>query len=92
LETPDLEQACRNGIKGREALQDNERKISFSTSRIEELTEVNQKCLVEDQTLNVRMLEEMTGINTDTVHKVLIKDYFVHLLMPDQEHEFCIVC
>jgi transposase len=43
--------------EGRESLQDNERKGSPSTSRIEESTEVIQKCLAENRTLSVRMLE-----------------------------------
>jgi transposase len=45
--------------EGRESLEDNEQKGHPSTSRTEESTEVFQKCLAEDQTLNmsVRMLE-----------------------------------
>jgi hypothetical protein len=31
------------------------------------------------------MLEEMTRINRQTVHKILVEDF--HLLMPDQKHQ-----
>jgi hypothetical protein len=40
----------------RESLQDDEQKGRFSSSRTEEYTEIIQKCLAEDRTLNVRML------------------------------------
>jgi hypothetical protein len=49
--------------EGRELLKDYERKGCPSTSRTEEPMEVIQKCLAEDQTLSVRMLEEIRGIN-----------------------------
>jgi RNase P subunit RPR2 len=39
------------------------------------LTEVIQKCLAEDWTLSVRMLEEMTGISRETVYKILVEDW-----------------
>jgi transposase len=42
----------------RESLQDEEQKGRPSTSRREELMEVVQKCLAEDHTLSIRMLEE----------------------------------
>jgi hypothetical protein len=67
---------CLNGIKGSKKgemlLQDDEWKSCPSTSRTEESTEVIQKCLAEDQTLSVWMFEEMTGINRETVHKILV--------------------
>jgi transposase len=53
--------------EGRESLQGDERKGRPSTSRKEESTEVNQTFLTEDRTLSVGMLEEMTGINRETV-------------------------
>jgi transposase len=56
--------------EGRESLQDDERKGRPSTCRTEESTEVIQKCLAEDRTLSVRMLEEMTGINRETVREI----------------------
>lgn len=46
--------------------------------------------------LSVQILKEMTGINRETVHKILVKDlkkkkvcaHFVpHLLTPDQKHQ-----
>jgi hypothetical protein len=49
-----------------------ERKRRPSTSRREESTEVIQKCLAQNWTLNVRMSEEMTGINRETVRKILV--------------------
>jgi hypothetical protein len=58
----------------RESLQDNERKGCPSISRTEESTEVIQKCLAQDRTLSVRMLEEMSGINKETVCKMLVQD------------------
>jgi hypothetical protein len=79
---------CWNGIKGQEELKDSERKGRRSTSRTEESTEAIQKCLVEGRTLNVPMLEDMTGRSRETVHMVLVEDCFVpHLLTPDQEHQ-----
>jgi transposase len=60
--------------EGRESLQDDERKGRPSTSRTEESTEVIQKCLAEVRTLSLRILEEMTGINRETVHKILVED------------------
>jgi transposase len=48
-----------------ESLQDKEWKGRPSTSRTKELTDDIQKCLAEDRTLSVWMLEEMTGINRD---------------------------
>jgi transposase len=53
--------------EGRESLQDDERKGRSSPSRTEESTEVNEKRLAEDRTLSVETLEEMTGINRETV-------------------------
>jgi hypothetical protein len=44
-----------------------------STLRTEEWMEIVQMCLTEDRTLSVRMLEEMTEINTETVREVLIE-------------------
>jgi hypothetical protein len=35
--------------------------------------EVIQKCLAEDQALSVWMFEEMTGINRETVRKMLVE-------------------
>jgi hypothetical protein len=67
-----------------------------SYSRIEELAEVIQNCLADEQNLSVRLLEEITGINRETVRKILLEDlkkkkvcaHFVpHLLRPDQQHE-----
>jgi transposase len=60
--------------EGRESLEGDERKGRPSTSRTEESTEVIQTCLAEDRTLSVRMLEEMTGINRETVRKILVED------------------
>jgi hypothetical protein len=63
---------------------------------MEELTEVIQKCLAEDETLSVWMLEEMTGISRETVCKILIKDlkkkkvcadFVPRSLMLDQKHQ-----
>jgi transposase len=48
----------KNFKEGRESLQDNARKGRPSISRREESTEVILKCLAEDQTLSVWMLEE----------------------------------
>jgi hypothetical protein len=59
--------------EGQELLQD-ERKGCPSTSITEESTEVIQKCLAEDRTLSVQMLEEMTGNNKETVCKILVED------------------
>jgi transposase len=47
--------------EGRESLQNDERKSHPSTSWTEESTEVIQKCLAEDRTFSVWMLEEMIG-------------------------------
>jgi transposase len=58
--------------EGRESLQDDERKGHPSTSRNEESTEVIQKCLAEDRTFSVRMLEDMTGINIETLRKIFV--------------------
>jgi hypothetical protein len=53
---------CLNGIKGSKNGESRYKtmngKASPSTSRREESTEVVQKCLAEDRTLSVRMLEE----------------------------------
>jgi hypothetical protein len=77
------------------SLLDDEWEGRPSTSRTE-LTEVIQKFLAEDQTSSVRMLEEMTGINKETVRKILAEDlkkkkvctgFVPHLLMPDQKHQ-----
>jgi hypothetical protein len=82
--------------EGLESLRDNEWKGHSSTSRAEDSMEVIQKCLAEDRTLSVWMLEEMTGINRETVHKILVEDlkkekvcaHFVPLLlMLDQKHK-----
>jgi transposase len=54
----------------RVSLQDDERKGRPSTSRTEESKEVIQKCLPEDRTLSLRVLEEMAGINKETVRKI----------------------
>jgi transposase len=56
---------------GREFLQGYQRKARFSPSRTEESMEVIQMCLAEDQTLSVRILEEMTWMNRETVRKIL---------------------
>jgi hypothetical protein len=56
--------------EGRESLQGDERKGRPSTSGAEESTEVIQKCLAEDRTLSVWMLEVMSGIGRETVHRV----------------------
>jgi hypothetical protein len=58
-----------------QSLEDDERKGRPSTSRTEEWTEVIQKCLAEDRTLSVLMLEEMTGINKGIVRKILVEDF-----------------
>jgi hypothetical protein len=50
--------------------QDDERKSRPSTSRTKESTEDIQKCLAEDRILSVRMLEEMAGINRETVREI----------------------
>jgi hypothetical protein len=83
--------------EGRESLQGNERKGHPSISRTEESTEIIQKCLAEDRTSSVRMLEEVTGINRETVRKILVEDlkkrkkvcarFVPHLLKPDQKHQ-----
>jgi hypothetical protein len=82
--------------EGRESLEGDERKGRPSTSRTEESAEVIQTCLAQDRTLSVRMLEEMTGINRETVRKILAEDlkkkkvcarFVPHLLMPDQKHQ-----
>jgi hypothetical protein len=44
---------------------DEERKSRLSTSRTEGSTVVTQKYLAEDRTSSVRMLQELTGINTE---------------------------
>jgi hypothetical protein len=49
-------------------------KKTASTSRTKESTEIIQMCLAEDRTLSVQMLEEMTGINKETVCKILVED------------------
>jgi histone-lysine N-methyltransferase SETMAR len=81
--------------EGRESLQGDKRKGRPSTSRTEESTEVIQKCLAEDRTLSVRMLEKMTGINTETVRKILVEDskkkkvcarFVPHLLTSGPKH------
>jgi hypothetical protein len=59
---------------GRESLQDDERKGRPSASRTEESTDDIQKCLAEDRIFSVRMLEEMRGINRETVRKILVDD------------------
>jgi hypothetical protein len=74
--------------EGRRSLQDAERRGRFSAFRTQESMEVIQ-------TLSVRPLEEMTGINRGTVRKILIEDLgkkkvlalVRHLLTPDQEHQ-----
>jgi hypothetical protein len=87
---------AENVQKGRESLQDDERKSRPPTFRTEESTEVIQKCLAEDRTLSVRMLEEMKGINRETVRKILVEDlktkktyarFVPHMLKPDQKHQ-----
>jgi hypothetical protein len=86
----------KSSKKGRELLQDDERKNRSSTSRTKESTEVIQKCFAVDRTLNVRMSEEITGINRETVCNILVKylrknkvcaRFVPHLLKPDQEHQ-----
>jgi hypothetical protein len=57
--------------------------------------EVIQKCLIEDRTSSVWMLEEMTGINREKVRKILVEDlkkkkcarFVPHLLTPHQKHQ-----
>jgi hypothetical protein len=44
--------------EGRDSLQDGEQKSRPSTSRAEESTELIQKCLAEDRTLSVQILQE----------------------------------
>jgi transposase len=64
---------CHKRFKeGRESLQDDQRKGRPLTSTREESTEVIQKCLAEDRNLSVRILEEMTGINRETVSKMYV--------------------
>jgi hypothetical protein len=60
--------------EGEELLQDDEWKARPSPSRTDESTEVIQKCLFVAQTLSIGILEEMTGINRQTVHKILVKN------------------
>jgi hypothetical protein len=60
---------------GQKSLQDDEFKGRPSTSRTEESTEIIQKCLAQDRTSSVRMLEELIGINRETVCKILIEDF-----------------
>jgi hypothetical protein len=47
--------------EGCESLQDDEQKCRPSTYRAQESMEVVEKCLKEDRTSSVRMLEEMAG-------------------------------
>jgi hypothetical protein len=51
-----------------------ERKHRPSSSRTEESTEVIQKCLAQEVTLIVRMLDELTGINREAVLEALVED------------------
>jgi hypothetical protein len=93
------EQVCLMAQKfkeGRESVQDDEGNSCPSTSRTEESTEAVQRCLAEDRTFIVRMLEEMIGINRETLHKILVEDlkkkkvrarFVSHLLTPDQKHK-----
>jgi hypothetical protein len=60
--------------EGQESLQGNEWNDSPSTARTEECIEVIQKSLAEDRTSSVQMLEEITEINGEAVHKILVKD------------------
>jgi hypothetical protein len=55
-----------------------------------------QKCLAKDRTLSVWMLEEMTGINRETVRKILVEDlenkkvcsrFVPCLLTPAKKHQ-----
>jgi hypothetical protein len=82
----------------RDSLQDDEwegRPSSFNfQNRI--IDKVIQKCLVEDRTLSVRMLEEIRRINRETVRKISVEGlkkkkvraHFVpHLLTRDQKHQ-----
>jgi hypothetical protein len=80
--------------EGQESLQDDEQKGCPSTSRTEESTKVIQKCLTHGRILSDQKLEEVTGINRKTVHKILVEDLkktkvctcFVLLLTLDQKH------
>jgi hypothetical protein len=57
-------------------LQSDDWKGHPSTSRTEKKwTEVIRKCLVEDRTLSVRMLEEITRINRGKIHELLIENF-----------------
>jgi transposase len=58
----------------REPLKDDERKGRPSTCRTEESTQVIPNCLAEDRYFSVRMLEEMTGIDSEIVRKILFED------------------
>jgi transposase len=71
--------------EGRESLEDDDQKGRPSTSRTEESTEVIEKCLAEDRTLSVRMLEEMTGINRETVRKIISRRF-------EKEKSVCLFC
>jgi hypothetical protein len=73
-----VKNVCREQVEmfkegERESLQDDELKGRPSTSRTEESTEVIQKCLAEDRTLSIRTLEGMTGINSETLLKILVE-------------------
>jgi predicted HTH transcriptional regulator len=79
-------------IEGRGSFQHDERKGRPSTSRTDESKKVIRKCLAEHRTSSVRILEEMRGINRETVRKILVEDFkkkkvVSHLLTPDQKHQ-----
>jgi hypothetical protein len=57
--------------KGRDSLQDDERKGHLSTSGIDESIEVIQKCSAEDRTLSVLILDELTGINRESISDII---------------------
>jgi hypothetical protein len=49
----------------------NGKAILPSTSGIVETTEVFQKCSAEDRTLGVRTLDEMIGINKESISDII---------------------
>jgi hypothetical protein len=61
--------------EGQGSLEDNEQKGHLSISITKEPTELIQKCLAENRTLSVWMLEEMRGISTKTICRILVEDF-----------------
>jgi hypothetical protein len=94
------EQVCLNGIKVSKK-SESHYKTTNGKVVLQLPEQKNQRNLFKSvwpkiELLSVRMLEEMTGINRETVHNILVKDmkkkkvrpsFVPHLLMPDQKHE-----